>query len=235
MSNRAFRLQSVREIRIGARDSPLSKVQVQEVHEELKQFFPEIIFRPIFVKTLGDKDKKTSLRLLEKTDFFTREIDQLLLKGECRAAIHAAKDLPDPLPDGLILAAITKGIDPADSLVIHEGETLSTLPACALIGTSSIRREEMVRHWLPGCRFVDLRGTIEERLERLARQEIDGLVVAEAALIRLGLTGLNRFRLEGETAPLQGKLAVVIKDGDYEMIEVFKPLARHETYSISGA
>lgn len=156
-----------------------------------------------------------------KTDFFTREIDQLLLKGECRIAIHSAKDLPEPLPQGLTIAAITQGVDPSDSLVLHPGATLRTLPPHARVGVSSERREKTLRSLRLDLKPVDVRGTIAKRLELLEKGEIDALVVAEAALIRLGLTHLNRLKLPGQTAPLQGKLAVVARADDQEMFHLF--------------
>ena len=116
----------------------------------------------------------------------------MLLKGECRLAIHSAKDLPDPLPKGLCLAALTKGVDSSDSLVFREGEKL---PPNGVVATSSERREECVRLLYPDARFVDLRGNIQQRLSLLIQGRVDGVVVAEAALIRLGLTHLNRIKL----------------------------------------
>ncbi len=161
-----------------------------------------------WVQTIGDRDRTTSLRTLDKTDFFTRELDQLLLAGAIDAAIHSAKDLPEPLPQGLTLAALTKGLDPRDSLVLREGETLQPN---SLIATSSLRREETVRALCPTARFIDLRGTIHERLAKLHKKEADGVVLAECALIRLKLTHLNRIPLPGETAPLQGRLAIIVR------------------------
>ena len=127
---------------VGARASPLSKAQVCEVLSELKRYHPLVEFTPLFTETVGDKEQKTSLRNLEKTDFFTREVDQLLLKKKCRIAIHSAKDLPEPLPNGIALIALTKGVDSSDALVLREGETLQKN---ARIATSSLRREAMVR------------------------------------------------------------------------------------------
>lgn len=201
-------------IKTGARGSLLSKRQVEEVQAE----YQNIKLDPIFVKTVGDRDKITSLRTLDKTDFFTREIDEMLLRGECRIAIHSAKDLPDPLPKGLELILLTKGVDPSDSLVLREGEKLSQE---FVIATSSMRREEMVRALVKDIKCVDIRGTIEERLAKLERREVDGVVIAEAALIRLGLTHLNRIRLPGEAAPLQGRLAILAREGDAEMRALF--------------
>ena len=200
------------EIVVGARSSPLSRKQVEEAEIELRAFYPHVVFHPIFVETIGDKDKVTSLRSLDKTDFFTREIDEMLIKGTCRMGIHSAKDLPNPMLSGLKLGALTRGIDPADVLVIKE-----TFSEEGIVATSSARREEAVRILFPHTHFVDIRGTIQERLNRLFHGEVDGVVVAEAALIRLGLTHLTRVRLPGETAPLQGKLAFVIREDDHEL------------------
>src|SRR6266852_5250049 len=100
--------------KIGARGSNLSRAQMAEVQKEWG-----LRCELVWVTTTGDLDKKTSLRGLEKTDFFTRELDQMVLRGEIDGAIHSAKDLPDPLPKGLKLAALSKGVDPRDSLVFR--------------------------------------------------------------------------------------------------------------------
>lgn len=217
-------MQAQATIQAGARSSELSQVQVQEVLSELQRFYPFIEFSPTLVKTRGDKDLQTSLRLLDKTNFFTEEVDELVLKGECRIGIHSAKDLPDPLPKGLVLAALTRGIDPADVLVLRPGITLDSLPPKALIATSSERREGNVKKLRSDLQFCDLRGTIAQRLAKLDRREVDGVVVAEAALIRLKLTHLNRIRLEGEPAQFQGQLAVLCREEDREMLELFSCL-----------
>lgn len=206
---------------VGARCSLLSQAQVREVLAEMRVFFSELDFDCIFVETIGDKDQKTSLRTLGKTDFFTKEVDQLLLSGQCRVSIHSAKDLPEPLPKELAIAAITKGVDAADVLVLRQSTSLSDLPAGAEIATSSERRENAVRRLCGHLNFVDVRGTIGQRLAKLDSGEVDGVVVAEAALIRLGLTHLNRVRLPGETTPLQGQLAILVRQGDAEMLDLF--------------
>ncbi len=188
-------------MRAGARNSPLSRAQVEEIRREFG-----LDFEVVWVSTVGDRDRATSLRGLEKTDFFTRELDELLLRGEIDIAIHSAKALPDPLPAGLRIAALSQGVDPRDCLVYRE--------PVRVVATSSERREEAVRRLFPECRFVDLRGWIHERLMKWERGEVDGVVLAEAALIRLGLTHLPRLFLPGDTAPLQGKLAIVCRS-DY--------------------
>lgn len=182
-------------MKIGARSSPLSRRQVEEIRQEF-----HLDFEVIWVETTGDLDKTRSLRDMGATDFFTQELDQMLLAGEIDAALHSAKDLPDPLPIGLQIAALSIGLDPRDSLVIKKEPV-------RLVATSSLRREQAVREVFPHCQFVDVRGTVQERLE----QNTDGVVVAECALIRLQLTHLHRIFLPGPTAPMQGKLAIVCR------------------------
>lgn len=219
-------------IAVGSRRSPLALAQVEEALGLLRQFFDGVFFDIQTVETRGDQDRTTSLRALDKTDFFTKEIDEKQLAKECRISIHSAKDLPDPLPKGLAIAAITKGVDPSDSLVLNTGETLQTLRAGALIATSSIRREENLRTLRTDFTFRDVRGTIGERLSLLEKGEVDGVVIAEAALIRLGLTHLNRLRLPGNTVPFQGQLAIVALEGDEEMQKLFSVLdVRKEPHS----
>jgi hydroxymethylbilane synthase len=212
-------------ITVAARGSPLSRVQCVEVLDELRRFHPYIEFKIEYVNTTGDKDRVTSLKTLDKScDFFTKEIDEIILNEQARIAIHSAKDLPDPLAEGLTVIALTKGVDPSDSLVLPEGINLDQLPIGAKIATSSIRREEMIREICPHARIVDIRGNIEERIAKMQRGEVDGVIIAEAALIRLKLHHLNRVKLKGPTAALQGQLAVVASVNDVEMDQLFEVL-----------
>lgn len=213
-------LLSVDTLTVGARSSPLSRAQVDEVFRELALFYPVLKYEAVWMATTGDLDLQTSLKGQEKTDFFTREIDQALLHGKTRIAIHSAKDLPDPLPKGLQCVALTKGVSPADSLVYN----IDPLPYGARIGTSSIRREENLRSWRSDLVFIDIRGTIEQRLEKLDKGELEGVVIAEAALIRLRFTERLRWIMPFETAPLQGRLAVLAREEDREMKELFASL-----------
>lgn len=208
-------------ISVGGRSSPLSQIQIQEVLNELRQYHPDVEFDIHLVMTVGDHDQKTSLRTLNQTNFFTKEVDELVLNQRCRIGIHSAKDLPNPLPDGIELICLTKGIDSSDSLVLREGETINSLPKGSKIATSSERREETVKQLRSDLTFRDLRGNIGQRLALLDQGEADGIVVAEAALIRLGLSHLNRIRLPGETVAGQGQLAILAREDDEEMKQLF--------------
>ncbi len=200
---------------VGARSSPLSLAQVKEVFSCLKN----LPFELKLFDTTGDLDQKTSLRTLDKTNFFTKEIDDALLNGQIRVAIHSAKDLPDPIPKGLTVIALTEGVSPLDALVIKE----KTLKKSPLIATSSVRREENVLKVVRDARFTDIRGTIHERLKKLDEGFVDGVVIAEAALIRLGIKR-ERIFLPGETTPYQGQLAILGREGDVEAHSLFAPI-----------
>jgi hydroxymethylbilane synthase len=206
---------------VASRQSNLARAQVQEVLHEIRKFYPLVDFDVNYVATVGDKDQMTSLRDLDKTNFFTKEIDEMLLSGICRIAIHSAKDLPEPLPNGLMVACLTKGVDSSDSLVLKQNVYFNDLPDGALIATSSARREESVNRLRKGLTFVDIRGTIEQRLAKLEIGQVDGVVIAEAALIRLGLIHLNRIQLPLPGVKGQGQLAIVAKAEDHEMAEMF--------------
>ncbi len=207
-------------IRLAGRESKLSRAQILEVMQQL----PTIEYTVEWMKTHGDKDKRTSLRSLDRSsDFFTKELDEYLLEGKCDAVVHSAKDLPHPLRKGIALIALTKGLDSSDSLVFREGENLETLPIGALIATSSARREIAVKELRDDFRFTDIRGTIVERLEQLYEGKVDGVVIAEAALIRLGLNPA-RVLVPGETAALQGQLAVTAREHDNEVAKIFESI-----------
>jgi len=203
-------------VKVGARGSPLSKKQVEEVLLELQKVHPEVTFEPIWITTTGDADQKTSLRTMPKNDFFTKEIDEKQMQGDFRISIHSAKDLPEPLREGLTCVCVTKGLDPSDSLLISP-----TFSGKGKIATSSIRREMTIRELYPEAEIVDIRGNIHERIAQLEEGQIEGLVMAECALIRLGLTHSSRIALPGPYAEGQGQLAVIARSDDDEMKRLF--------------
>jgi len=215
---------SILTLAVGARSSPLSRAQVKEVLEALPLDPSPPCFDIHYFLTTGDRDQTISLRTLGRTDLFTKEIDAWVLRGRHRVGIHSAKDLPVPLAKGLVLFCLTLGVDPSDSLVLRQNETLESLERGARIATSSIRREEAVKGVKGELTFCDIRGTIEQRLAKLETREVDGVVVAEAALIRLGLTHLHRVRLPGKTVEGQGQLVVVGREEEEEVSALFAAL-----------
>ena len=194
-----------KKIRIISRQSRLALLQVEELVKEAGITDYELI------KTTSYGDRHKEVSLMDEglaQDFFTRELDEALLEGRADIAIHSAKDLPNPLPDGIELLALTEGKDPSDSLVAHDGLTLATLPEGSKVGTSSVQRKEELLKVRPDLVVVPIRGTIEERIAQVDDGSVDALIVATCALDRLGLSHRATERLPFKTHPLQGKLAV---------------------------
>jgi len=218
-----------RPLTLGARASPLSQRQVAEVIEQLGLPEKRCSFVPF--QTRGDRDQKTSLKTLPRDDFFTREIDEALLCGDIRAAIHSAKDLPIPLPPGLQIVALTEGLDARDALVLRKGETIGSLPPNARIATSSARRETLIEVLRSDFESVDIRGTIDKRLSLLARGRVDGIIMALCALERLGDRDYTIIPLEGTGARYQGRLAVLARADDSKMRALFAPIDTKKTLS----
>lgn len=211
----------MQKIRVCARDSKLSQTQVVEIYKSLQNFYPEVVFDLSILKTKGDIDLKTSLTHMDKTDFFTKELDELILEKKVDIAIHSAKDLPDPLHPKLDIFALTLGVDPTDVLLLKENQSILSLKKNARIGTSSKRREEMIKKLREDFVAQDIRGTIEERIRQLNQDQIEGLIIAKAALIRLDLLHLNWVSLKGGFAQNQGRLAVVGLKENLMMKELF--------------
>lgn len=212
-------------LRIGTRRSPLALKQVKEVEGYLRKFYPDVKMEIIGIDTSGDKDKITPISNIEGTDFFTREIDEALLKGEIDFAVHSAKDLPDRIPEGLYIAAITKSIDPYDALVSKENLKIDELKKGAKIGVSSQRRKIQLKKYRDDFQVVDIRGNVEERLEKLNKDGLDGIIVAACALIRLGLEDRITQRIPFEILtphPLQGALAIEVIEDNKELINLLK-------------
>ncbi|MFH1854696.1 MAG: hydroxymethylbilane synthase [Candidatus Omnitrophota bacterium] len=216
-----------RTIRVGTRKSPLALKQAEEALVGLKKFYSDAEFDIIAIDTYGDKDKNTPISEIEGTDFFTREIDRALLRGEIDIAVHSAKDLPDSLTEGLEVLFITETIDPYDCSVSKSGLKLNELPHGARIGTSSQRRKTQLKKYRDDFQIMDIRGNIEERLEKLNNSDFDAIVIAAAGLMRLGLANKITQRIPFNILrphPLQGSLAVVAKKNNIDLIKSFKVL-----------
>ena len=180
--------------------------------------------------TKGDLDRQTPLSSVDGTDFFTDTLDTLLLEGAVDAAVHSAKDLPKHIKPGITVAAVTKGQDPRDALVVNDDLkkngflTIGKLPPGSIIGTSSARRKEQILKFNPDLICADIRGTIGERLNLIKEGKICALVAAAAGLKRLGLKKSISSYLPFDVPPLQGRLAVTVRDNDTDIMEIFSKI-----------
>lgn len=204
---------------------------IKQVEEVINLLPKDIEFEIKKYYTTGDKDKHTPISEIEGTDFFTDTIEKALINNEIDIAVHSAKDLPDKIPEGLVIVAITESIDPYDVLVVRAGlkySSLSELPFGAKIATSSQRRKEQLKKFREDFQIIDIRGNIEERLYILDNSDdLDAIVIAAAGLVRLGLQHRITQRIPFEILrphPLQGSLAIETQKDNYEIINLLKNL-----------
>ena len=199
-----------KKIRVIARGSRLSRLQVEEVFKN----FPELAYEIKYLESYGDKNQQISLLNGEApADIFTRELDDAIRQGDADIAIHSAKDLPYPLPEDIEVIALFPAFDTTDSLVSRDHKKLAELPAGSIIGTSSPLRKKGLNELRPDLTIKGIRGCIEERVQQVKDGKYDAAIVATCALKRLGMEAEIAEVLPFPTHPLQGFLAITAKKG----------------------
>lgn len=199
-----------KKIRVIARGSRLSRLQVEEVFKN----FPELAYEIKYLESYGDKNQQISLLNGEApADIFTRELDDAIRLGDADIAIHSAKDLPYPLPEDIEVIALFPAFDTTDSLVSRDHKKLAELPAGSIIGTSSPLRKKGLNELRPDLTIKGIRGCIEERVQQVKDGKYDAAIVATCALKRLGMEDEIAEVLSFPTHPLQGFLAITALKG----------------------
>ena len=199
-----------KKIRVIAKGSRLSRLQVEEVFKN----FPELAYEIKYLESYGDKNQQISLLNGEApADIFTRELDDAIRQGDADIAIHSAKDLPYPLPEDIEVIALFPAFDTTDSLVSRDHKKLAELPAGSIIGTSSPLRKKGLNELRPDLTIKGIRGCIEERVQQVKDGKYDAAIVATCALKRLGMEDEIAEVLPFPTHPLQGFLAITAKKG----------------------
>lgn len=207
-----------KKIRVIARGSRLSRLQVEEVFKN----FPELAYEIKYLESYGDKNQQISLLNGEApADIFTRELDDAIRQGDADIAIHSAKDLPYPLPEDIEVIALFPAFDTTDSLVSRDHKKLAELPAGSIIGTSSPLRKKGLNELRPDLTIIGIRGCIEERVQQVKDGKYDAAIVATCALKRLGMEDEIAEVLPFPTHPLQGFLAVTAKKGSQDLKQAF--------------
>lgn len=207
-----------KKIRVIARGSRLSRLQVEEVFKN----FPELAYEIKYLESYGDKNQQISLLNGEApADIFTRELDDAIRQGDADIAIHSAKDLPYPLPEDIEVIALFPAFDTTDSLVSRDHKKLAELPAGSIIGTSSPLRKKGLNELRPDLTIKGIRGCIEERVQQVKDGKYDAAIVATCALKRLGMEDEIAEVLPFPTHPLQGFLAITAKKGSQALQQAF--------------
>jgi hydroxymethylbilane synthase len=207
---------------IATRASPLALWQAEHVQNLLRRAHAGLAVDLLRLSTRGDQVLDRSLAKIGGKGLFVKELEVALMDGRADLAVHSFKDVPMQLEPQFEIAAVLKREDPRDCLVSSRFGSLEALPAGARVGTSSLRRELVLRIHYPALQVGAVRGNVGTRLAKLDRGEFDALIMAAAGLKRLGLTDRIRDILPTSQflpAPAQGALAIEIRVADTEVRE----------------
>jgi len=224
-----------RVIRIGSRKSQLALVQTYWIQKKLQEAFPDRQFEVQTMSTHGDKILDVALSKIGDKGLFTKELELGMINNDIDLAVHSLKDLPTNLPEGLVLGVVTERENPADALVVHQkhqDKQIDTLPAGAVVGTSSLRRLAQLRHHFPHLSFKDVRGNLNTRLKKLDDGEYDAIILAVAGLERLEMSDRIHQKLPPEIslhAVGQGALGIECRGDDTEVLELLKAVEHQPT------
>lgn len=213
------------------RPSALARAQTAWVLTALRRLRPDVEGEAVVISTRGDHSPNQPLPSLGAQSggkgVFTAELEAALHAGRVHAAVHSLKDLPVEDAPGLVIGCIPVRADPRDVFISPAGARLSDLPVHARIGTSSMRRAVQLAHLRPDLQIVPIRGNVDTRIQKAHRGEVDGVILAAAGLLRLGLEEAITEWLPTEVmlpAPGQGALAVQCRSGDNVTLEILSAL-----------
>jgi hydroxymethylbilane synthase len=176
-------------LRIGTRGSPLALWQAHHVSGLLRAASPEVAPELVEIQTAGDQVRDVPLTQLGGDGAFSKAIQQALLENRVDVAVHSLKDLPTFIVPNLLLAAVPPRGPAGDAFVAKKHLSFSALPRGAVVASSSLRRRAQLLFRRPDLKLVDMRGNVETRLRKLMESELDAIILAQAGLERLGLSG----------------------------------------------
>ena len=215
---------------VGSRGSKLALIQTESVVSKLKAKLPDLEISIRKIITAGDRDRQTHLDRIG-VDVFVKELEEALLDGRIDLAVHSLKDVPTENPLGLGLIAVTDRDDPRDVIVAKA--VFDDLPSGSRIGTGSLRRTIQVAQIRPDLETYSIRGNVDTRLRKVSSGEIDGVILAAAALVRLGWQDKITQYLPLESflpAAGQGALVVEARLDDKEIVGLISPINHLPTW-----
>jgi hydroxymethylbilane synthase len=222
----------VKSLTIGSRGSQLALWQANHIRDLLLKINKNLTVEIKPIRTKGDRIRTVPLPKIGSKGLFTKEIEDALLSDEIQCAVHSLKDLPTVLPDGLVYAGSPKRGDPRDAFVSFKWRRLADVPDDGIIATGSYRRQALVRIQKPNVRFVDVRGNIDTRLKKLKKEGWDGIILAAAALERIGEQELITEYLDPESfIPCvgQGAIGIEVSSTRTDVLALVKSICDYPT------
>ncbi|MGQ2908043.1 MAG: hydroxymethylbilane synthase [Aliihoeflea sp.] len=221
-------------LRIGTRGSALALAQAEETRARLMaaHALPQEALEIVVISTSGDRIQDRPLSEAGGKGLFTKEIEEALLSGAIDIAVHSSKDMPTALPEGLELSCFLEREDVRDAYIGRVAPKLLDLPENAVIGSSSLRRQALIRRLRPDIDVVLYRGNVQTRLRKLEEGVVDATLLANAGLKRLGLAHVITELLPVETfppAPGQGAICIESRVGDARIGKLLEPIGHLAT------
>ena len=220
-------------LRIATRKSPLAMWQAEDVAARLRALHPNLNIEFIKLTTQGDQLLDSPLSKIGGKGLFVKELEVGMLAGEADIAVHSMKDVPMAFPEGLHLPVIMQREDPTDAFVSNTYASPDDLPAGAVVGTSSLRRQMQLLQRYPHLRIEMLRGNVNSRLAKLDAGQYDAIILASAGLIRLGFSERIRSPMSAKMslpATGQGAVGIECRVGDTAIEALIAPLNCVDTH-----
>ncbi len=217
---------------IASRESRLAMWQAENVRARLLELYPLSTVEILGMTTRGDQILDRTLSKVGGKGLFVKELEVAMEEGRADFAVHSLKDVPMELPEGFALAAVLEREDPRDAFVSNDYASLADLPAGAVVGTSSLRRQALIAARYPHLVIQPLRGNLDTRLGKLDRGDYAAIILAAAGLKRLGLAERIRAFIEPEDslpAPGQGAMAIEIRSDRADLVQLLAPLNHADT------
>lgn len=216
---------------IGTRGSPLALAQAYETRERLQAAHEDLRGKGVIeievIKTTGDMILDRPLSEIGGKGLFTKEIDDAQLEGRIDIAVHSMKDVPTWLPEGLCLPCILPREDPRDVFISPKAKTLADLPAGAVIGSASLRRQAQIKAKYPHLEVITFRGNVQSRLRKLEEGVVDATLLANAGMRRLKYEdAITSIISEDDMLPAvaQGAIGISCRANDEQMQAYLAPL-----------
>ena len=219
-------------VRIATRKSLLALWQAEYVKAELEKHHPGIQVELLGMTTRGDIILDTPLAKVGGKGLFVKELEIAMLENRADIAVHSMKDVPMEFPEGLGLAVICPREKPTDAFVSNKFHSLGDLPQGAIVGTSSLRRQSLLKEQRPDLEIQDLRGNVQTRLRKLDEGQYDAIILATAGLLRLELAERIRSELPDDIclpAGGQGAVGIECRLDDAETTALLAPLHHQAT------
>ena len=201
-------------ITIGTRKSKLAMWQTEAVARILNDNGIETSI--VSMETKGDKILDRSIAKIGSKGVFTEELEEQLANGSTDIAVHSAKDMQSILPEGFSLIAFTEREKSHDVLVGSRGGIdLQNKEQQIRVGTSSVRRVALLKHYYPHLESVPMRGNLQTRIKKLKNGDCDVLMLAYAGVRRMGYDKMiiHHFPEESFVPPVgQGCIAIEVAD-----------------------